>query len=224
MFEANSLELRLVAAERDRALGLAKQARARPNPVAGFSHEGLSESGRDYSESYFTLSQRLEWPGRHGARAETSDEEAAALESRLDAQRLRLAFEVKRVFIEAAAAEERVAHRQGRSLCVPDGGAKRSRAFPRGGPIRLRCATTSYRASALRKPERVGRNRSQERASSARVLDSPRIARDRPGGGARGRTSARRGARGENGDCTRSRAPGGNAKRSFADGRGQRFH
>ena len=109
MFEANSLELRLVAAERDRALGLAKQARARPNPVAGFSHEGLSESGRDYSESYFTLSQRLEWPGRHGARAETSDEEAAALESRLDAQRLRLAFEVKRVFIEAAAAEERVA-------------------------------------------------------------------------------------------------------------------
>ena len=109
MFEANSLELRLVAAERDRALGLAKQARARPNPVAAFSHEGLSDSGRDYSESYFTLSQRLEWPGRHGARAETSDEEAAALESRLDAERLRLAFEVKRAFIEAAAAEERVA-------------------------------------------------------------------------------------------------------------------
>ena len=109
MFEANSLELRLVAAERDRALGLAKQAGAHPNPVAAFSHEGLSESGRDYSESYFTLSQRLEWPGRRGARVETSDEGTAALESRLDAERLRLAFEVKRAFIEAAAAEERVA-------------------------------------------------------------------------------------------------------------------
>ena len=109
MFEENSLELRLVAAERDRALGFAKQARAHPNPVAAFSHEGLSESGRDYSESYFTLSQRLEWPGRRGARAERSDEEAAALESRLDAERRRLAFEVKRAFIEAAAAEERLA-------------------------------------------------------------------------------------------------------------------
>ena len=108
MFEENSLELRLVAAERDRALGFARQARAHPNPVAAFSHEGLSESGRDYSESYFTLGQRLEWPGRRGARGETSDQEVAAIQSRLDAERLRLAFEVKRAFIEAAAAEERL--------------------------------------------------------------------------------------------------------------------
>ena len=64
MFEENNLELRLVAAERDQALGFAKQARAHPNPVAAVSHEGLSESGLDYSESYFTLSQRLEWPGQ----------------------------------------------------------------------------------------------------------------------------------------------------------------
>ncbi len=109
MFEENNLELCVVAAERDRALGFAKQAKAHPNPVAAVSHEGLSESGRDYSESYFTLSQRLEWPGRRGARAETSDEEAAALESRLDAERRRLAFEVKRAFIEAVDAEERAA-------------------------------------------------------------------------------------------------------------------
>ena len=109
MFEENNLELRVVAAERDRALGFAEQAKAHPNPVAAVSHEGLSESGRDYSESYFTLSQRLEWPGRRGARAETSDEKAAALESRLDAERHRLAFEVKRAFIEAAWAEERAA-------------------------------------------------------------------------------------------------------------------
>ena len=109
MFEENNLELRLVAAERDQALGFAKQARAHPNPVAVVSHESLSERGLDYSESYFTLSQRLEWPGRRGARGERSDEEAAALESSLDAERRRLAFEVKRAFIEAAAAEERAA-------------------------------------------------------------------------------------------------------------------
>ncbi len=109
MFEENNLELRVVAAERDRALGFAKQAEAHPNPVAAVTHEGLSESGRDYSETYFTLSQRLEWPGRRGARVETSDEEAAALESRLDAERHRLAFEVKRAFIEAVTAEEMTA-------------------------------------------------------------------------------------------------------------------
>ncbi len=109
MFEENNLELRLVAAERDQALGFAKQARAHPNPVAAVSHEGLSKTGLDYSESYFTLSQRLEWPGRRAARAEASDERAAALESRLDAELRRLAFEVKRAFIEAATAEQRAA-------------------------------------------------------------------------------------------------------------------
>ena len=109
MFEENNLELRLVEAERDQALGFAKQAGAHPNPVAGVSHEGLSESGLDYSESYFTLSQRLEWPGRRGARTETADMEATALDFRLVAERRRLMFEVKRVFIEAAAAEERAA-------------------------------------------------------------------------------------------------------------------
>jgi cobalt-zinc-cadmium efflux system outer membrane protein len=109
MFEENNLELRLVMAERDEALGFAKEARAHPNPVAAVTHEGLSDGGFDYSESYFTLSQRLEWPGRRGARAETSDKEAAAVESRVDIERRRLAFEVKRAFIEAAAAEQRAA-------------------------------------------------------------------------------------------------------------------
>lgn len=109
MFEENSLELRVVVAERDQALGYTKQARAHPNPVLAVSHEGLAEDGLDYSETYFTLSQRLEWPGRREARVEMSDGEADVLESRLDAERRRLAFEVKRAFVEAAAAEERAA-------------------------------------------------------------------------------------------------------------------
>jgi len=108
MFEENNLELRLVTAERDEAAGFARQARAHPNPVATLTHEGLSESGLDYSESYFTASQRLEWPGRRGARIASSDDDAAAARTRVDAERQRLAFEVKQAFLEAAAAEEQL--------------------------------------------------------------------------------------------------------------------
>ena len=108
MFEENNLELRLVMAERDEAAGLARQATAHPNPVATLTHEGLSQSDLDYSESYFTASQRLEWPGRRGARIASSDDEAVAARTRVDAERRRFAFEVKRAFFEAAAAEEQL--------------------------------------------------------------------------------------------------------------------
>ena len=108
MFEENNLELRLVTAERSAAAGLARQARAYPNPVATVTHEGLSESGADYSESYFLASQRLEWPGRRDGRIATSDGEAALARTRADAEHLRLTFEVKRSFLEAAAAEEQL--------------------------------------------------------------------------------------------------------------------
>ena len=108
MFAENNLELHLVMAERDAAAGLARQARAHPNPVATVTHEGLSESGADYSESYFLASQRLEWPGRRNGRIASSDGEAAVARTRADAERLRLTFEVKRSFFQAAAAEEQL--------------------------------------------------------------------------------------------------------------------
>ena len=99
MFEENNLELRLVMAERDEAAGLARQATAHPNPVATFTHEGLSQSDLDHSESYFTASQRLEWPGRRSNRTASADEAAAAATARLDAERQRLVFEVRRAFL-----------------------------------------------------------------------------------------------------------------------------
>ena len=108
MFEENNLELRVVMAERDAAAGLARQARAYPNPVATVTHEGLSESGTDYSESYFLASQRLEWPGRRDGRIASSDGEVAVARTRVEAERLRLTFEVRRSFFEAAAAEEQL--------------------------------------------------------------------------------------------------------------------
>jgi len=109
MFEENNLELRLVLAERDEAEGLAEQARAYPNPVATLTHEGLSEGDADYSESYFTVSQRLEWPGRRDARIASSDQDSAAAESRVAVERQRLLFEVKRAFLEAASVERQLA-------------------------------------------------------------------------------------------------------------------
>ena len=109
MFEENNLELRLAMAERDEARGFARQAGTYPNPVFTWAHEGLSESDLDYSESYFTASQRLEWPGRRGSRTESADQDAVAAEARAEAARRRLLFEVKRAFLEAAAAEDQLA-------------------------------------------------------------------------------------------------------------------
>ena len=108
MFDENNLELRLVMAERNAAAGFARQARAHPNPVATVTHEELSESGMDYSESYFLASQRLEWPGRRDGRTASADAEVAVASARADAEHLRLAFDVKRSFLQAAAAEERL--------------------------------------------------------------------------------------------------------------------
>lgn len=109
MFEENNLELRLAMAERDEAHGFARQAGTYPNPVFTWAHEALSEDDLDYSESYFTASQRLEWPGRRGSRTESAEQDAVAAEARAEAERQRLVFEVKRAFLEAAAAEERLA-------------------------------------------------------------------------------------------------------------------
>jgi cobalt-zinc-cadmium efflux system outer membrane protein len=109
MFEENNLELRLVMAEREEAEGLARHAGTYPNPVFTWTHEGLSESDLDYSESYLTASQRLEWPGRRGSRMESAEQDAVAGRARAEAERLRLLFEVKRAFLEAAVAEEQLA-------------------------------------------------------------------------------------------------------------------
>ena len=109
MFEQNNLELRLAMAERDAAKGLARQAGSYPNPVFTWAHESLSEGDVDYSETYFTGSQRLEWPGRRGSRMKSADQDAIAAEARKESERQRLRFEVRRAFLEAAAAERQLA-------------------------------------------------------------------------------------------------------------------
>jgi cobalt-zinc-cadmium efflux system outer membrane protein len=108
MLARNNLDLRLARARAAEATGLARQAGAFPNPAVGATHEPLSGGGRAYSESYLTLSQRFELPGERDARSEAADRRRAAALSLLRADSVRLAFEAKRAFVEAALAEERL--------------------------------------------------------------------------------------------------------------------
>ncbi len=106
LFGENNLELRLARASAAEARGLTRQAGAYPNPVAVVTHEALSADGVSYSESYFNLTQRLEWPWQRSARVAAAAQTAVAAQARLAADSVRLAFEVKRAYVKAARTEE----------------------------------------------------------------------------------------------------------------------
>ena len=106
LFLANSPVLEVVKSARDEAEGLAEQSRKYPNPVAIVTHEALSKSEADYSETYFTASQRLDWPARRSARADKADQGLVAAGARLAAETVQLTSEVKRAYVSAAALEE----------------------------------------------------------------------------------------------------------------------
>ena len=101
----SNLELRMARLTAAGAEAMALQSSAYPNPTFTVSHEALDESGLDVSESYFTLSQRLEWPGTRSARQSVATENALAARIRVAADSAVLAFRVKRVYVEAARAE-----------------------------------------------------------------------------------------------------------------------
>jgi outer membrane protein, heavy metal efflux system len=109
LFARNNADLRVARAEAAESAALARQAAAYPNPEASVTHEPLSGDGRSYSESYFNLSQRLQWPGTRSARQNAADRIAAATAARLSADSIRLAFQVKEAWIDTALAERSVA-------------------------------------------------------------------------------------------------------------------
>ncbi len=109
LFAANNPELRLARSRRAEAAGLARQAKAFPNPTATVTHEPLSRDGQSYSETYLTLSQRFELPGERSARAAAANRVLEAAEARIRADSTRLGFAVKHAFVEAVMAEERLA-------------------------------------------------------------------------------------------------------------------
>jgi cobalt-zinc-cadmium efflux system outer membrane protein len=109
LFGQNSPELQLARSRLRAALGGIRQERALPNPQIGVTHEALG----DYSESYFNLTQQVDFlweTGNRGAWAE-------ALESRARAQFLadsvQLVSAVRRAYIDAWESRETVeAYRQ----------------------------------------------------------------------------------------------------------------
>lgn len=109
LFSENNLELRLARSREAEAKGLARQARAFPNPIVDLTREPLSRGDQNSSETYLSLSQRFEVSGERGARGEAADWLLLAAEALVRADSARLAFAVKRAFVEAAVAEDHVA-------------------------------------------------------------------------------------------------------------------
>ena len=107
-FREESLEIRLARARRGQRVGQARQSAAYFNPSATAYHESLGGSGGDYRESVFTLEQRLEWPGATSARSTRASRRASAARAGFRADSLQAAFEVRRAYVRAAAAESRV--------------------------------------------------------------------------------------------------------------------
>ena len=105
LFARHNMELRITRAEAAAAAAGARQAAAYPNPVVAATREMLGDGGQRYDETYLTLAQHLRWPWESAAwgRAATAEREAATY--RVAGDSLRLAFEVKRAFVEAAGAE-----------------------------------------------------------------------------------------------------------------------
>lgn len=109
LFARNNVDLHVARADAAEAAALARQAAAYPNPELAATHEPLSGDGRNYSESYLNVSQRLQWPGTRRARQSAADRIAAAATARLAADSARLVFEVKEAWIGAALAERSAA-------------------------------------------------------------------------------------------------------------------
>ena len=109
LFSANNLDLRIARLNLAESRGVSRQAGAFPNPTVSVTHEPLSGRTANYSESYFNLSQRFELPGQRSARTEGAEWAVRAAKARLGADSARLAFEVKRTYVEAVLAEELLA-------------------------------------------------------------------------------------------------------------------
>jgi cobalt-zinc-cadmium efflux system outer membrane protein len=105
LFGRHNLELRIARAEAAGDAARARQAAAYPNPVAGVTHETLGGGGADYDETYLTLAQQIRWPWESAARGRAASAAREAADYRVAADSLRLAFEMKRTFVESAGVE-----------------------------------------------------------------------------------------------------------------------
>lgn len=103
--ETSNLELRLareaVAAAEARVVSAGRL----PNPGLTATREQLSGGPEGYHENMIALGQSLEIGGQRGARREAARKASEAAAARLEAERLRLAFQVHRAYVRGAVAE-----------------------------------------------------------------------------------------------------------------------
>jgi cobalt-zinc-cadmium efflux system outer membrane protein len=107
LFATGNLELRVARSRAEQATGLARQAGAFPNPSLSATHEPLSGDAGSYVESYLIASQRFELSGSRGARSAIGERRRDVAVLYVSADSVRLAFDVKRVYLEALLAQER---------------------------------------------------------------------------------------------------------------------
>lgn len=106
LFVSQNLELRIARANAAELSGTAHQAAAYPNPGVTASYERLANGPLGYRETYLTLTQRLDWPWLAAARRSAANRRADAGAARVSADSVKLAFDVRRTFIETAQAEQ----------------------------------------------------------------------------------------------------------------------
>ena len=106
LFRENNLSLRRAQSEARARRGMARQARAYPNPTLQATHEPLWRGGTRQSETYLNLSQQVEWSGR-SARIASARRAAAAARAQTAADSARLALQVTEAYVDAATAESR---------------------------------------------------------------------------------------------------------------------
>jgi cobalt-zinc-cadmium efflux system outer membrane protein len=97
------------AAQTDRAQGLARQAKARPNPTLGLLTENVGGSGPykdfDRAETTLSLSQPLELGGRRDARIGAGAAELEAARTRQTQSQAQFAYALALAYVEAEASQ-----------------------------------------------------------------------------------------------------------------------
>ena len=103
--EGSNLDVRLARLELSAARARAISASTRPNPGIAANREQLSGGGESYHETVLTIGQTVEIGGQRALRRGVAGSAVAAAEAGVSAARLRVAFEVHRAYLHAAAAE-----------------------------------------------------------------------------------------------------------------------
>jgi outer membrane protein, heavy metal efflux system len=103
--EAHNLELRLAREEIDAAEARTLAAGVLPNPGLSAAREQLSGDAGAHHETTLTLTQTLPIGGQRGIEREVARRRVDAARARYESTRLRLASEVHRAHVRAAAAE-----------------------------------------------------------------------------------------------------------------------